>query len=234
MAATHRQIRLIYLVIALILTATAIRGFWPGYFGPALRGGVEHFWFIHVHAAVFLVWMLLLSVQAILVTSGNVQMHRRIGAGVAAWGGLVVVVGWFISIAAPVARVQTGQLQPPVAELVALYNLTDMAIFTVMFGLAIYHRSTPALHRRLIICAGIALTGAAVGRMLSANSLGYLAVWLAPYLLAVTSDLLLERRVHFVYLAGGAAFLFMFLKVRIYSMSDIWQSIAAAVTGPFL
>ncbi len=52
-----------YLAIALGLGATAGWGFWPTYFGPLLRGGVNRHWIIHVHAAVFIGWLLPLMGQ---------------------------------------------------------------------------------------------------------------------------------------------------------------------------
>lgn len=234
MAATLRQTRRIYLAISVLLTATAICGFWPGYFSPLLRGGTEHFWFIHVHAAVFLGWIMLLSLQAVCVASDKLELHRKIGIGGAFWGALVIAVGLFVSVAAPVARVNAGQLQPRVAELVVMYNLTDMAVFSVLFAFAIHHVSRPPLHRRLMVCAGIALTGAAVGRMLASGSLAYLGAWLAPFMLAVAGDLALERRIHLVFWLAGAAFVFMFLKVEIYSQSEIWHTLGRAIAGPFL
>ncbi|HMB74482.1 MAG TPA: hypothetical protein VKQ06_12990, partial [Gammaproteobacteria bacterium] len=145
-----------------------------------------------------------------------------------------IAVGLFISIAAPLARVEAGQLQPRTAELVALYNLTDMVVFAALFALAIYHRSRPHLHRRLMVCAGIALTGAAVGRMLPSSSLAYLGVWLAPLMAALASDLVLERRIHLVFVFAAAAFIFMFAKVELYAMNEFWHTVGRAFIAPFL
>ena len=234
MATEPQKSRAAYLVIAGMLTMTAILGFWSGYFGPMLAGGVRHFWFIHVHAAVFLLWMLLLLLQAALVTCGKVSAHRTIGIGGALWGIVVIVVGFFISVAAPVARAQAGQLQPDVAELVALFNLTDMVVFTAFFAAAMRYRADKSAHKRLIVCSSIALTGAAVGRVLPSDSIVYLVAWLFPLLVAFLLDWSIERRVHPVFVIAVPVFVFMFVKVSIYSTAEFWHSLGEVFVGPFL
>lgn len=207
-----------YLLVCALLAVTVIRGFGGGYFWPMLTGGVSHFWFIHLHAFVFLVWMLLLLVQAGLVIAGRVDWHRSLGVGGLYWGVLVVVVGLYISVAAPLARQSTGQLTPDLARLVIAYNLTDMIAFIGFFAAAMIQRAQPHLHRRLIVCAATALTGAAVGRVLPSDSIVYLFVWLIPLLVAIGAELRYERRVHPIYVLGLAVFLFMFLKVELYAL----------------
>ena len=234
MTRTPALTRQIYLAISCLLAATAVWGFWPGYFAPLLRGGVQHFWFIHLHAGVFLGWMILLVVQAVCVASGKVALHRTIGSGGIFVGVLVIAVGAFISVAAPLARLAAGQLQVRTAEVVVLYNLTDMVVFSVLFALAIAFRARPGLHRRLIVCAGNALTGAAVGRMLASDSLAYLVVWLAPLAVAMAADLAVERRIHPVFVCSGAAFAFMFLKVDLFARSELAHAIGRLFIAPFL
>ena len=217
-----------------LLVGTVVWGFWPSYFRPLLTKGVDHFWFIHLHAAVFLGWMMFLVAQALLVTRGNVSLHRKIGVVGMVCGTLVLCVGIFISIAAPVARVHAGQMPPEVAELVALYNLTDIAIFGSLFALAMHYRSVSALHQRLILCSSVALTGAAVGRVLPSDSLLYILVWLAPLILGIAIDLASARKVHPIFLAGAVVFVAMFFKVQLFSMSPGWRTVGKTLIGPFL
>ena len=223
-----------YFAVACILTATVISGFWPSYFRPLLTGEADHFWFIHVHAAAFLGWMIFLLVQALLITLGKVILHRRLGVAGMVYGTLVLCLGLFVSIAAPVARVGAGQMPPQVAELVALYNLTDMVIFGVFFLLAIGYRLVPALHRRLILCSSVALTGAAVGRVLPSGSLAYALVWLAPLIIGFAIDLAADRRIHPIFLSSSVVFATMFFKVPLFSVSPVWRVIGRSLIRPFL
>lgn len=226
--------RLAYLGIVVLITATAVWGFWSTYWGPVLAGGVPHFWFIHLHAAVFLGWILLLLAQALLVAGGNPARHKQIGLAGMYYGAFVFGVGLFISVAGSVARVHSGELATDIAGLVALYNLTDVMIYGAFFLLAMCFRSQSSLHRRLIICAAIALTGAAVGRVMPTGSWSYLAVWLAPLMLGVAFDLVSERRVHPVFLAGAVAFALMFFKMPLFAMMPFARGVGRGLIATFV
>jgi len=69
-----------YLAIALLFAAIVTWGSWQSYFGPLLAGTVDRPWVVHLHAAVFVGWVLLLVAQAALVVAGRVRLHRQIGA----------------------------------------------------------------------------------------------------------------------------------------------------------
>lgn len=223
-----------YLAAVCLLFATVVWGFWPSYWGRLLSGGVEHFWFVHLHAAVFLGWMAILLAQALLVTSGRLQLHRRLGVAAAAYGLVVLCVGAVVSIAAPVARVGSGQLAADTAALVALYNLTDIVVFGGFFMLAMRERTVPARHRRLVLCAGVALTGAAVGRVLPSGSLLYVVVWLAPLVIGMAVDWLSGRRIHPIFVGGCIAFAAMYFKVQIYASSPAFRAVGQTLIAPFL
>jgi len=227
-------VRRAYLAIVCLLVGTVVWGFWRGYWAPLLTGGVEHFWFVHLHAAVFLGWMLLLLVQSILATRGAVRAHRALGAAGMGYGAVVLCVGAWVSVAAPAARVHAGQLALEIAGLVVLYNLTDMVVFGTCFLLAMRHRAAPPLHRRLILCSSVALTGAAVGRVLPGGSLEYALVWLAPWLLAMATDVAIDRRVHPIFLWGGVAFAAIFFRVPLYAALPGANAVGHILLAPFL
>ena len=80
--------------------------------------------------------------------------------------------------------------------------LLDVTSFTIPFALAIYWRTKPEVHRRLMLIASCALTAAAFVRfpaMLHAWPWFYVGVDLLV-LLGVLRDLVVSRRVHPVYL----------------------------------
>ncbi|MEF8795185.1 MAG: hypothetical protein V5A48_01920 [Salinivenus sp.] len=95
---------LFFFGIALLFTGVVFVGFWPTYFGPLLLGhepadtgvldGLS--WQIHLHAAVFVGWTVLLLIQSGLIDRGKVQTHMKIGPYVAIYGAFVLVVGLFI------------------------------------------------------------------------------------------------------------------------------------------
>jgi hypothetical protein len=81
-----------------------------------------------------------------------------------------------------------------------IIQLMDMVLFAALFALAIYWRRRPEFHRRLILIASCVLTDAAWARfphsslILAACGVDFLL------LLGVLRDLIVDRRVHNVYL----------------------------------
>lgn len=226
---THRA----YLAIALAAVAIVGWGFWRTYFRPLLHGGVNKYWIIHVHAAVFIGWLILLVTQASLVATGHTDLHRRVGRVGIAYGMLMACIGSIISFAAPILHVQAHQMPVERASLVVLYNLTDILVFSGFFAAAIMYRRTPEWHMRLILSATVALLGAAVGRVLP-GGLVYLLVWLSPIFASMAVDLWIRRRLHPVSLISLPIFVLASLKVEIFSLSPLWQALGRTLISPFV
>jgi hypothetical protein len=115
---------------------------------------------VHVHAAVFTVWMLLLTAQVLLVLGNRVAWHRRLGWFAAGWACLMAVIGPWAAIAW-----QAVHLQAPVGDVFLLVDLADTAGFLTLLAWAITLRKNPAAHRRLTILATIALADPGFGRL---------------------------------------------------------------------
>jgi hypothetical protein len=222
-----------YLAIALLLCGIVTWGFWATYFGPLLDGGVDRPWLIHVHAAVFAGWVLLLVAQAAIVAAGRVRLHRQIGTAGMLYGALVFAIGVIVSVGAPALRVRAGNFSLEVGGVVVLYNLIDMLLFGAFLALAFGCRSRPELHKRWIISATAALGGAAIGRVLRSNSPEYLLMWLSPVLAMMTIDLATPRRVHPVPLVSGALIVVAFFKVPLFA-SPVWRELGRAILRPFV
>ena len=74
----------------------AIGGFWPQYFAAVTGRATTpttQFWLIHVHAALFTVWLLLYISQAALIMGGHARVHLKIGPWLAAYGFAIAAVG---------------------------------------------------------------------------------------------------------------------------------------------
>jgi len=226
--------RRVYFLLALIMVATVVWGFWRSYYGPIVRGNMDQPWIIHVHAAAFTVWMLLFLVQPSLASLGRKDLHQRVGMVVMSYGLMVLAIGIAAGIAMPVKRVLAGQMPLDRAALVALYNLTDILAFGGFLLAAALRRRQPEWHKRLIICAMVALTGAAVGRVLPSGSFLYLFLWLLPLALMIATDMVRLRRLHPVSVIGVLVFAVVANKVLIMSASPVWRNIGGTLIRPFL
>lgn len=230
---TIRRTRQAYLAIALFFAAIVAWGFWKTYFAPLLGGTAEHAWLIHIHAAVFVGWVLLFIAQAAVVVAGRVRLHRQIGAAGMLYGALVFVVGLYVSVGSPALRVRTGFYPLEVGALIVLYNLTDMLLFGVFLAAAFVSRGRPDVHKRWIVSATAALGGAAIGRVIQGGSLEYLLMWLAPVLAVMAIDLATRRRIHPVPLVSGALIVVAFFKVQLFA-APVWRDVGQALLRPFV
>jgi hypothetical protein len=222
-----------YLAIALFFSALVTWGFWRSYFGPLLAGTVDRPWVVHLHAAVFVGWVLLLVAQAALVVTGRVRLHRRIGAVGMLYGALVFFVGVLVSIVAPALRVRAGNFPIEVGGMVAIYSLADLLLFGAFLAFAFVYRSRPEVHKQWVIAATAALGGAAIGRVLKTDSPEYLLTWLAPVLALIAIDLVARRRVRAVPLVSGALIVVAFFKSQLRP-APAWRDIGAALLRPFV
>jgi hypothetical protein len=221
-----------YLGVTLLIAGIVGWGFWETYYSQAFaRADLP--WIVHVHAAVFSIWVLVLVAQAAVVVVGNVRLHRRLGAAAMSYGALVFFVGLLVSVGAPALRVRANFYSLDVGGIIVLYNLTDMLLFGAFLALAFAYRNRPELHKRWIVAATAALLGAALGRVVPGNSPQYLLLWLSPLLALVAVDLLTRRRVHWIPVVSSALLVVAFFKNPLYA-SPIWRDVGRALLRPFV
>lgn len=205
---------LFFVGMALFLTAIVFIGFWPTYFRsvflgqePVEFGIVETAWPIHLHAAVFVVWMALFLAQTTLAARGKTRTHMRLGRYGAAFGLAVILVGVFITL----VQIQTGVSQHggswAVDPLRARGSWTSIGLFAALLGLGYAYRTRPAAHKRYMLLATMGLVRAANARIRNVwmDEWGEIlfAVTIGPYwLLLWAYDLYTERRVHPATLVG--------------------------------
>lgn len=226
------RVRIAYFAITLLIFAIVAWGFWATYYARiGARPDLPPV--VHVHAAVFSVWVLVLVGQAAAVAAGRVALHRRLGNAGMLYGALVLAVGLVVSVGAPALRVAAGQFPLDVGGLVVLYNLTDMLLFGAFFVLAFTNRNRRELHKRWIVAATAALCGAALGRVVPGNTPQYLLLWLAPIVAMAGVDLATRRRVHSIAVVSGALLVAAFFKVPLFA-APVWRDVGAALLRPFV
>ena len=229
----RRRSQWMYLGLTLLLMATVGAGFWVSYFGALLQGRFNAHPFMHVHAAVFTGWMILLLAQVLLVFTGRVRLHRRLGPFGAAYGVLVLITGIIVTFVAPAMHVRAGRWTLDRAAGFMLLPVGDMLLFAGFFGAAIWWRRHPETHKRLIVSATVALTFAAAARLYETSLPRLLILWLAPIALAMAFDLHARRRVHRVWVVSLVVFAAAFL--RVFAMeSPQWLVIGRRLLAPFL
>jgi hypothetical protein len=221
-----------YLGLTLFLIATVVTGFWSTYFGTILSGGVTRPLVMHVHGAIFTGWMLLLLLQVGLASTGRVRAHRRVGVFGAWYGVMVWIMGVVATFAAPVMHVQAGEWSVDAAAGFLILPIGDMILFGAFLGAAVKYRHKPELHKRLMVCATVALSFAAVGRMNLSLPLFFL-IWMAPMAALAAFDFRSARGIHAVTALGSVVMAVAFWRVLLVE-SEWWLAIGRPLLKPFL
>jgi hypothetical protein len=129
-------------------------GFSTTYFLPMAKGSFSAPFFVHLHGAACLAWVLLLITQAWMVRSTATPGHRRLGVialpiALTIWTSGIATAGW-------AARRDFPELGVSAASgLVG--TVTGLSIFLALVLAAISSRKRPDWHKRLILLATVAL-----------------------------------------------------------------------------
>jgi len=147
--------------MAVLLCVCVYIGFLPTYFQAGMLRAPLPSPILHVHGAIFTLWMLLFLVQAALISARRVKWHRSLGTIAFCLPPVMIVLGVIAAIDALHRGVQIGPLEPAVSFAIPMI---DIASFTVVIYAAWRARRRPEAHKRLILLATIGLTEAAFGR----------------------------------------------------------------------
>jgi hypothetical protein len=221
-----------YPVLAGVMTAIALVGFWQTYFGPLLAGHVEALPLVHFHVVVYVGWLALFIAQAAFAAVGRVDLHMKLGRFGIGYGVFVIAVGLLVGFGMFVVRVRAGAEAEAIGRIFG--PIVDMLIFAPLFAASIYYRRQPELHKRLMILATTTLLVAAVSRMRTFMPSLVLVqlLWSAPILLAMVHDYTKRKIVHPVYVFGLVLLLLESQAVRsVARASDPWHKFGAWLAG---
>lgn len=187
-----------YFCMSLLIAVVVVYGFSHTIAHNLLHASPLPPFILTIHAIVFPGWVLFFILQSALVRSRNVRLHRTLG-----WFGLalavcILVIGYLTAIGMDrFHREGPNDTEPPAFLIV---QLMDLSSFAIPLALAIYWRRRPEFHRRLMLVASCGLTDAAFGRFpllpLAFSPGGVDAL----VFLGIVRDLIVDRRIHKVYL----------------------------------
>ena len=202
---------LFYGGMAIALGLTVFAGFASSYYLRFLDGGPKATLtggpitaLVHGHAALFTAWVLLFIVQTALVASRRVAVHRRLGVAGALLAAAMLAAGTFLAIATA-ARGSAPAGADPLAFLAI--PIFDMVLFATFVTAALALRRDKEAHKRLMLLAYVSIVVAAVGRLpgvLPLRPPAFFGLQLAFVVVGGIYDFLSRRRVHKVYVWGGA------------------------------
>ncbi len=146
----------------LLLIPLVIAGFYKTYIVqfPTFEK-VKHN-FIHVHAAIAIVWLTLIIVQPFLIANKKLQWHRNVGK-------LSYVIFPLLILSFIPSVINNLHSDTPKY---AFFAVGDATLLIVFYCLAIFYRKKSPVHMRYMIAAALVIFGPTVGRILP-NLLGF-------------------------------------------------------------
>jgi hypothetical protein len=192
--------RYFYFFLSLVVAGIVVAGFSHTVGKNLFHAAPPRPVLLWIHGAAFSGWVVFFVLQSALVRVRKVSVHRTLGWFGAVLGATMVTLGAVIAVV--MGRFDALQLHQSDPAFLSI-PFFDMAAFGTLLGLAIIWRTKPELHRRFLVLATCGLLDAAFARFdhVFEHSLFFVCVD-AVMLLGVARDLLVDRRVHKVYLYG--------------------------------
>jgi hypothetical protein len=221
--------RIFFSGMAILMCVVVFIGFSPTYFRAGMLRAPLPSPILHVHGAVFTLWMVLFAVQAALISARRVAWHRSLGTIAFCLPPVMIILGVIAAIDALGRKVMIGKLDPSVSSAIPLIGIVG---FTIVIFASWRARRKPDAHKRLILLATIGLVEAAFGRFPwnriglptaagATTGLGILILFVIAY------DLVSLHRIHrSTAWAAPLTFAFGALAVPI-GMTPAWHTFAA-------
>jgi hypothetical protein len=190
-------------VAALAALAVVLFGFAPSFYLKFLFHNPKPLTLLMVtHGVVMTAWFALFIVQAQLVAAGRTHLHRRLGVFGAGLALAVVLLGTTVAIVG--ARLGHSPGPPPPVFLAI--PLTDMVVFAILVGAALWFRRRSDFHKRLMLLGCVSPLTAAIARMpfWQGNIVANFSTTLAFALACVAWDTWRQRRLHPAFAWGFA------------------------------
>src|SRR6195256_5842410 len=146
--------RVFYSGMAILLCVCVFIGFSPTYFRAGMMRAPLPSPILHIHGAVFTLWMLLFVVQAALISARRVNWHRSFGTVAFCLPPIMIVLGVIAAVDALHRGVKIGTLDPAVSSAIPLISILA---FTIIIGASWRARRRPDSHKRLILIATMGL-----------------------------------------------------------------------------
>jgi hypothetical protein len=209
--ARARTDRNAFLFFTALVWLGILSGFGTDAFDHIKKYGLDYPPIVHVHAAAFLGWLVLFTVQAALIRNARPDLHRRLGMAGAGLAAVMVVLGPATALHVDNARFLATGRTP---EFLAV-QLGDILAFAGLTGAGLLLRSRAAAHKRLMLLGLIYISDAGFARFINQFAAAPLGgtIWGETVGLYLATDLLvlafgvydLVRRgtLHPAYVAGA-------------------------------
>jgi hypothetical protein len=156
----RRNDRAFFCGIALLVLIAVLVGFARTYFLAGVFWAKLASLMVHVHGALFTLWIALLVAQVTLIASHRTRWHMRLGIAGIFLAPLMVITGFATLIAA----IKRGFVPPPVLQIITAQDTLLLCLFAFLISWAFLARRDAPTHKRLILCATFLIIIPAIAR----------------------------------------------------------------------
>lgn len=139
----------------LILIPLTFAGFYKTYFNQFLHFDDNIDVYVHLHALIATIWILMLITQPIFILNRKYSLHRIIGK--LSYFVFPLLILSFIPRMIIISQADDNRI--------LFFPLADCILLIVFYSLAIINKKTPAKHMRFMIALAIVFLGPTVGRI---------------------------------------------------------------------
>jgi len=219
---TGQQDRLFFSGIALLVLTAVSVGFARTYF----LAGV--FWaklaniIVHVHGALFTLWIALLVAQVALVARRRTRWHMRLGIAGMFLAPLMVITGF----ATLIGGIKRRFVPPFVLQIITAQDILILCLFSFLIAWAFLASRDAPTHKRLVLCATFLIIIPAiarwpiVGNVSESLALFYTSVNSFPALLVVY-DLWTRHALHRATICGVGLMIALQVAVPVLAQSAL-------------
>lgn len=139
----------------LLLILLTIAGFFKTYIVQFPNFQPNNNWFIHLHAIIATVWILILIVQPFLILNRKFAIHRIVGKL-----SYIVFPLLVISFIPQIIRIFNSEYPRNI-----FFPVADCVLLIIFYSSAIYYRKMSPKHMRYMIATALVLLGPTIGRI---------------------------------------------------------------------
>lgn len=237
--AVRRSDQNFYLALLVAAWVGIIMGFGGSIAHHISAHGTPYPAIVHVHAFVFVAWLVLFTVQVLLIRFRKIGAHRKLGLAMAGLAAVMIVIG--PATALHMQHLQAGQ--PHADPGFLSVQFTDILAFAGLIAFGLLFRGVPTVHKRLMLLGTLYITDAGFARWLGdaiaahAGS-GPIGTWATlyspPFALMLSIgvyDLATRRRLYGAYVAGLTWVLAcQITAISLYGAAG-WQALAKTIVA---
>ena len=227
-----------FFLLMMILTWAAIAsGFGYDMVKLSMQGKLHFPLIVHIHAVAYTGWLVLFTIQILLVRSKNLALHKKLGLVSLGLIPLMLIFG--VITVFIINRLQYGT---PDSDLHFIcVQFSNMLMFGCLAGVGLYLRKNYVVHKRLMLLATLVLTEPGFSRLIYRDgdfSSGYGRFWaveVLPQMILILAigvyDLVTRKQLNKAYVWGVLFFVLVTTIEVVLYFNDTWFTLMKNMIG---